>query len=407
MQRPAVRTLLATAALLALACGVGVAQMNPAAQSASPPDADCVIPSGYAATVLVPYFVTEVDSFNLATLVTVANGTSFDTLARVVMWTDWGVPTLAFDIYLDPFGMVQINTRDLFDGIVPSTGSTSDLSSFPFCGSLPPYHTNPVLTSDEGDQLAAWHSGLGGPLDSRCAGLDHGDGLARGYLTIDVVDECSGVEAVDPVFTPVNTSYPYFADGGGSGGIAIAENRLWADVAIIDNANNFAQAAKAVGIWADPNQFTVDGTYTFYGRYSGWDTRDDRVPVPWEWSSWYLNGAPFSGGGAMIVWRDTESPDASPITCGVNPSWWPLTGLVTAQNDDSSASETLPADSFPAATQMTSLDELNASYNNGIIFISGDSALPMWVQPNLSAFGRYSATFTAAAGRKLCGTSVP
>ena len=109
----------------------------------------------------------------------------------------------------------------------------------------------------------------------------------------------------------------------------------------------------------------------------------------------------------MIVWRDTESPDASPITCGVNPSWWPLTGLVTAQNDDSSASETLPADSFPAATQMTSLDALNASYNNGIIFISGDSALPMWVQPNLSAFGRYSATFTAAAGRKLCGTSVP
>ena len=38
------------------------------------------------------------------------------------MWTDWGIPTMAFDIYLKGFDVQTINVRSLLDGLVPVTG---------------------------------------------------------------------------------------------------------------------------------------------------------------------------------------------------------------------------------------------------------------------------------------------
>ena len=95
----------------------------------------------------------------LAAAVAVAAGRDDPTLVRVVLWTDWGVPTLAFDVYLVGFDVQPINVRAIFAGNVPSTGEGADLSGFPFCDLLPPSHPNPVLTADERGQLAADHTG--------------------------------------------------------------------------------------------------------------------------------------------------------------------------------------------------------------------------------------------------------
>src|SRR5687767_2524862 len=54
-----------------------------------------------AATLLFPYFEVDLQRADGATtLISVNNASSRSTLARVTVWTDWGAPTLAFDIYL-------------------------------------------------------------------------------------------------------------------------------------------------------------------------------------------------------------------------------------------------------------------------------------------------------------------
>jgi len=85
--------------------------------TAQPRAGDCVIGPGLAATLLIPYFELDLaHPFNVTTLISVNNGLNPPALSRVVLWTDWGVPTLAFDIYLKGFDVQTINVRDLFNG---------------------------------------------------------------------------------------------------------------------------------------------------------------------------------------------------------------------------------------------------------------------------------------------------
>jgi hypothetical protein len=371
------------------------------------PSNDCMAGLGVGATLLIPYFEVDLTTGSLTTLVAVGNHYSTPTLCRVVIWTDWGIPSLAFDIYLTSYDIVTFNLRDIFfNGNLPSTGESADLSGFPFCGSLPPHHSNPVLNSGELDTLVEMHTGAMDSVTKLCSGADHGDSIARGYLTIDVVDECSGKEVGDPVFTPANTTYPYFDEGGASKGIAIAENRLWGDYFYVDDANNYAQATEAVAIWADPGEFTGTGIYTFYGRYSGWDGRDGRVPLPSAWQQRFLDGGPFAGGASIIVWRDTNSSDSDPADCELGPSWWPLSAAFGAVDEDGGNNEVMDADSLPLATQRLAMSSLDLPLAFGWMRVSTAYA-QTWVQPSLAAFGRFSASFNGTPYLFLCGSTPP
>lgn len=377
------------------------------APAAAGPAGQCAVGPGLGATLLIPYFEADPTSFDsVTTLINVVNGAGFPVLARVVMWTDWGVPTLAFDIYLGGWDIVTINVRDILWGNVVATGGGVDLTAFPYCDLYPPDHANPALYQQEANQLIAYHTGIAGPMDSRCAGEAYGDGIARGYITIDVVDECSGLEIFDPVYTPANTSYPYFEDGGGSNGIAISDNALWGDITYIDSANNFAQALEAVAIWADPSQFSGSNIYTFYGRFSSWDGRDDRVPLPSLWDQRFYNGGPFSGGADLIAWRDTGMSAAAPVSCGSTPPWYPLQATLTQLDEDASGYNSLPAGSLPAATQRVSVGAMGVTDAAGWIQVD-TGARQSWVLPSLAAFGRYSATFNGIPVGFLCGSTPP
>ncbi len=369
---------------------------------AQPPAGDCLIGPGLGATLLFPYFELDLaNPLNVTTLVAITNGYGSPTLTRVVLWTDWGVPTIAFDVYLDPFAVQTINLRDVFNGNIPSTGVGGDFSSFAWCGTYPPSHANPALTVNQRDQLAADHTGVDGPIATNCAGSYHPDQIARGYITVDVVDECSGVEGYNPVYTPANTTYPYFANGTGAG-IAIDANRIWGDVVYIDATNAAAQGSEAVTLWADPTKFAATGIYTFYGRFSGWDGRDDRVPLPYMWDQRFLNGGPLVGGADLIVWRDTEVLPAF-ASCGATPTWYPLaTSTNNALDEAGDNLVNFGNGHFPNATQRVSVSSLSIPFAFGWAQIASGTG-QSWVQPTLRASGLYSAGWNGAPVQFHCG----
>ena len=105
----------------AIALGAACGGLLPQAAAAGDLSGNCRMQSQPAATLLIPYF--EVDLANPSgesTLFSVNNARAASTLARVVLWTDWGLPTLAFDVYLTGYDVLTINLRDiLVNGNLP------------------------------------------------------------------------------------------------------------------------------------------------------------------------------------------------------------------------------------------------------------------------------------------------
>src|SRR6202158_4402924 len=135
--------------------------------AASDMTGNCRLGNQPAATLLVPYF--EVDLGHPAgrtTLVSVNNAGPRPVLARMVLWTDWGVPTLAFDIYLTGYDVQTLNLRDVFHGNLPSTGPdvspTGPLSQsgpgFPGCSGSTATSTRGIVAEIQ-SSLRAAHSG--------------------------------------------------------------------------------------------------------------------------------------------------------------------------------------------------------------------------------------------------------
>src|SRR5262245_39692581 len=132
-----------------------------------------------AATLLIPYFEVDLQRADGATtLISVNNASSRPAVARVVLWTDWGAPTLAFDVYLTGYDVQSLNLRDLFQGRLPATSQTAsphgELSdanaAFPGCDANPKAVT--AFTQASWDYLQAAHTGrpLPGSSPSQCLG---------------------------------------------------------------------------------------------------------------------------------------------------------------------------------------------------------------------------------------------
>ena len=170
-----------------------------------------------AATLLLPYF--EVDPNNasgLTTLFAINNSGAAAVLANVEVWTDLGVPTLGFQVYLTGYDVQTINLRDVFNGSLPQTapagqdpqdtispkGLYSQDLNFASCTQLLPYQPLPASFVAH---LRAAHSGQFSALLNGCAGQDLGDGRLRGYITVDTVSGCTLRTPADP---------GYFGAGG-------------------------------------------------------------------------------------------------------------------------------------------------------------------------------------------------
>ena len=334
------RTLAVAAALLCLVATGGVA-------SAEIGTADNVP----AATLLLPYF--EVDYGNptgITTLLSINNASASASVAHVTLWTDQGIPTLTFDIYLTGFDVQTINLRDVFNGILPLTadngadpkdtisnqGPLSQDINFP--PSSPPFvgpcdtstlYTSPLPAATV-DGLRRAHTGQSSSLfGNLCGGANYGDTIVRGYATVDDVTQCN----------LLNPSTPgYFT------GTAGYRNILWGDYFHVDPGNNFASGDALVHIEACvPGDGYIGyvgngagqcplaaGDYTFYGRYvPAGSALDQREPLATTFATRYVNGGAFNGGTDLVVWRDTKvapiGPGA-PYDCSAAgpPGWFPL-----------------------------------------------------------------------------------
>jgi hypothetical protein len=373
-----------------------------------------------AATLLLPYFEVDLDNADgINTLFSVNNASATATLAHINVYTDASVIALDFNIYLTGYDVVTVNLRDiLVNGILPRTaddardpadtispqGNFSQDITFASCaGFLPP----PNLPGFFLDHLQA--SLTGQPSDfygGLCSGIDHGDRIARGYITIDVATQCT-LEAPGPT---------YFAGAAGNANI------LWGDYFLLHPAENFAQGETLVHIEADPTAF-APGDYTFYGRYVGWLATDAREALPTTFATRFLQPNPvFTGGTDLLVWRDPKVVPAA-FSCAVGrPSWAPLGQeqiVIFDEEENPEVPTTLPVSPqppgqslqpFPWETQRTEVGgtalpvapdfgwlflNLNTTVTGQVAGLFDPSLSQAWVTTVMSADGLFSVGFDA------------
>ncbi len=398
----------------------------PAARAADP----CAIDQRPAATLLLPYF--EVDPANpsgLTTLFSVNNASAAAVLANVVVWTDLGVPTLGFQVYLTGYDVQTINLRDIFRGDLPGTatdgqdpqdvispqGEYSQDINFASCSGSLPYRTLPPSLVVH---LENAHTGRFSSVLNGCAGQDLRDGRIRGYVTVDTVRDCTLKVPSDP---------GYFGPEGD--GIATNQNVLWGDYLYVDPAAKYSDGENLVRIKAFPGAFQP-GDLTFYGRYVGMSGADARQPLATTWGSRYVNGGAFSGGTDVVAWRDSGRI-VRPFPCGTLPAGFPLnlTRKIIFNEEEQAyvpaGPVILPPPSddlvFPAEANRVHVDgpALPVPFNFGWLYFDLNAPIPgtspgyrgdirqSWMATTLKAQGQYSAGFSATPFDSACAPVEP
>jgi hypothetical protein len=389
--------------------------------------ATCALDTPPAATLLLPYF--EVDLTRpdgLTTLFSIDNASATAVLANVVLWTDLGIPTLDFPVYLTGYDVVTINLRDVLAGTLPQTASlgqdgtgaispkgfySQDINFASCAGLLPPPPLDPAAVAG----LRAAHSGKPFGAANQCASLELGDNRARGYVTVDTVNRCSTT-----VHTPRDSGY----FNGGPASRATDQNVLWGDYFLVDPANNFAEGDELVRVEATPGAFAPEDL-TFYGQFVDYTAADHREPLATIWSTRFVNGGDFTGGTDLLVWRDPEVTTSlwNCVPSFTNPTprppaWWPLPSSNFVIFDEQEhpnvpsgcggflCPPTTPPHPFPSATGRTRVGgaALPVPFNFGWIYfdlgITHEPPIPKshsqsFMTTLMSASGRYAVGFAA------------
>lgn len=281
-----------------------------------------------AATLLLPYFEIDLNNGNgPQTSIRLSNASATAILANVTLWTDWGIPTKSFLIYLVGYDTSEIDLRLVFKGHLPRTASagqdpTDKISpkgplsqdiNFASCTGTLPYTT--LLPAADVTALRNAHTGLASAtFAGSCGGKNYGDGLARGYVTIDTVNNCT---SRNPAITG------YF--GAGGTGDATNQNVMTASATTIVRVQNSATTDPLVHVEASFNNpiTSTSGQPTFYGRLVANTAVDNREPLGTVWNARYLNGGTFTGGTSITAWQDPGQV-VTPVACGNTPAPFPL-----------------------------------------------------------------------------------
>ncbi len=370
-----------------------------------------------ASTLLIPYFEVDLSNPNgRNTIFTINKGGRVDSFAgnpnnnaptavltHVTVWSDLGVPVFNFNVYLTGYDVETVNMRNVLAGTLPRTASagqdpTDTISpkgphsqdiNFASCNGILPYG---VLTALQVSNLTASLTGNAAP--TLCSGINHSDNVARGYVTVDTVNNC----------TPRNAGDPSYFGAGGSGD-ATNQNDLTGEVYYIDPSNNISRGINVVHVHSpefgitDPI-VTTSGNYTFYGRLSGFTAIDQREPLSTSFSARFNPGGspnswriptPAAGRTTLIVWRDPKVPQV-PFTCGTLPAWYPLgQESITAFDEQEHLQAIMSVTPFPAATQMVQIGStaLPVSFPAGIL----------WLDLNTTVAGAAGPTTDTAAAQ--------
>jgi hypothetical protein len=365
---------------------VAITAVASLAQEPTFPKQVTVIADNPAATLLLPYF--EVDLSNTSgrtTVFSIDNDDATAVLAHVVVWSDLGVPVTNFNVYLTGFDVQAINLRDVLNGHLPQTASAGqDLSdtvspkgrfsqdiNFASCnGKLPPAG----LTQPPGLTPAILqHELTGRPgLNGACYAVPHGDNIARGYVTVDTVNNCTDR-------FPDDSFGAYFSSD------LTNQPLLSGEYFYIDPSHAVAAGGNLVSIAADATDpaTSTPGQYTFYGRYVNWDATDHRQPLATNFAARFqapatiksVTNSTFDADSWLIVWRDPKvfQSHLFPIECGFAPDWYPLGQQnLTVFDEQEHAQSPFAAGPFAAATQRVEIGSgaLPISFRSGWIMLN-------------------------------------
>ncbi len=319
----------------------------------------CAIDAVPAATLLLPYFSVDLSKLTKpkrteTTTIIVQNIDSDPRIARVTLWSDLSVPTVAFDLYIAGFGTREVALHDLFRGRFPDSSAFLD----PGCA--------PWGLVDKSDLQNAHRGGPVAGFGDRCSSTRGDAKFARGYVTIDNINTDSQCSSLFP------SDSGYFASGGT--GIASNENYLFGWVNNDNRKVKYGEIEPLVHIEAGSS----GSGYTFYGRYVGYSGADGREPLGTTWTFSYA----VSGGARtyLEVWRDSGTVQG-PFDCGQLgvEGWYPLdeTQVVAfdAEGNFTVKCENNPSDSvfcFPAEAGSYRFDtgRLAVPYGRGWTFLN-------------------------------------
>ena len=424
-------------------------------------DDSCDIANFPAATLLLPYFETDITSpanNALDTLFTVTNTSRLPQIAHVSVWTDWSFPVLDFNLFLTGYDVQAISMYDVIalGRIAPNSGtsnatvpgsmsesnSANPLLDTTNCGNLAKTVPQPILS----DLQLALTTGSYLNCGSRRVGGVHANAI--GYVTIDVAAVCSTSLPNDP---------SYFANE------LLFENVLTGDVEIINKnpaTGNFAGGNPLVHIRAIPEGGPA-GTplvgsqtnlpYTFYSRFVNGQTvgaatyvgtllnYDRRQPLPSVFAARYIQGGTGGFQTNFRIWREGVT---GPVTCQnavtnsaipvaeiirfdehENPSVYsngqiisplPVTTVSFPESSTTSTGSGLyPPMSSPAGDVGGWMYlNLHSGFTSGGVDLAqhpafGTRASQNWVETSMFAEGRFGVDFDATMLANGCTPAVP
>lgn len=341
------------------------------------------------ATLLLPYF--EVDpngtaSSGVNTLLQVNNASATAVLNHVTVWTDLAVPVMSFQIYLTGYDVETLDLQQILAGRLPRTASagqdqdddneispqgdySQDINFASCTGILPP----PAALSDEFvAHVRASLTGQSSTVLGGCAGRNLGDGLMRGYVTVDAINACSLLLPSDPVY--INN---YLTQ----------QNVMWGTFFTVDRGSKRSYGGSLVNVQASFTnpEVTVPGEYTFYGRLGSWSAVDRRQPLATTFGARFVNtgGSGFPSTTSLLVWRDPKVTQGA-FACGTNPPWYPLGQEAIVVFDEQEQAEVAEVDPvapvtpgavltpFPAAAQKVRLGsaEFPVGFERGFVYLN-------------------------------------
>lgn len=341
------------------------------------------------ASLFFPYFETDLsDPGGLKTLISIQNTSSGPILTNVVVWTDCGLPVFSFNLALGPNGVRPLDVHDLVNGKIP----TSDVDAFPGCAPLADLDPSRVAV------IQARLTGQPDPEDGACyANPRQPATLANGYITVDVVKECS-----ETARTPWDVGYFTF---GGEEGITDSANVLWGDFFLIDGPEDQAQGFEAVALIGEPS----------HGRTGFYTPGDDRQRLGSRYRTRFLDGGAFDGGTEFLVW--VEPQGFFGFFCGTDQcGQGGFTAYSTEVKARTEGGDTVYLDRMDLKSTASRLsvggEELPIEQKFGTLDFrfdyyscrsrkctppSGPVPIQGWLMPIYSADGRYSAGLRAVA----------
>lgn len=335
-----------------------------AAMAATPARADLgTIDDVAAATLLFPHFEVNPTAPNgVNTILTVQNTSASAGVVSVTLWTDYGIPTAKFNLYLTGYDTETLDLRAVLNRAPPVTadagddptdqispkGPISQDINFPGFNSLVSgggsYFPRSLIAAHTGQASDEYFGGL-------CGARNYGDGIARGYVTMDDYNNQNNLRPDQP---------GYFSD--------IGFRNIWTgSYMVLEPARGRVYTDGAVAVEASPNDPLVStpGNLTFYSRFNGSNASDRREPLPTAWAGRYA-----SGRTDVDTWRD-PGVSLAPFACGGAPLGLPSGQRAVIGYDGNGAVVGTPAGNlFPFVAGTTLGSSLSLNQPLGWLFVN-------------------------------------